>query len=142
MGSAVDLDKNLVEVPFVAGAGSAQLVGIVRPELGTLGADRLVGDHDTKGQHQLLDVTQGQRKTMMQSHRVPDDLDRIPIAFVSCRDRHNDQSWQHHTNVDNLTMPARYQAHPTRRKAFRADETAVDIECDRCKDSNIDYVPW
>jgi hypothetical protein len=82
-GSAVDLDKNLVEVPLVAGAGSApaQLVGIVRPELGTPGADRLVADHDTAGPHQLLDVTQGQRKTVMQPHRVPDNLDRIPIAL-------------------------------------------------------------
>ena len=82
MDGAVDLDENLVEVPFVAGAGSApaQLVGVVRPELGTPGADRLVGDHDTAGQHQLLDVAQGQRKPVIQPHRVPDDFDRIPIS--------------------------------------------------------------
>jgi hypothetical protein len=46
MGGDVGLDENLVEVPFVAGAGSppTQLVGVVRPEPGTPGTDRLVGD--------------------------------------------------------------------------------------------------
>ena len=39
----------------------------------------------------------GHTKTVIQPHRVPDDLDRIPIALVSCRNRHNNQSWQHHT---------------------------------------------
>ena len=39
----------------------------------------------------------GHTKTVIQPHRVPDDFDRIPIALVRCRNRHNDQSWQHHT---------------------------------------------
>src|SRR5271157_5413323 len=63
MSGAVDLHENLVEVPLVAGSGSAptQLVGVVAPELGTPGPDRLVGDHHTAGKQQLLDVAQTQR---------------------------------------------------------------------------------
>jgi transposase-like protein len=37
------------------------------------------------------------RETVIQPHRVPDDLDRIPVALVPRRNRHNDQSSQHHT---------------------------------------------
>src|SRR5271166_5869542 len=109
MRDAVDLDENLIEVPFIAGARSAptQLVGVVRPELGTPGSDRLVGEHHTAGQHQLLNVAQAQRKTVIQPHRVPDDLDRIPIALVSCRNRHRPiLAAPHQTN--NLTMPFRF----------------------------------
>jgi hypothetical protein len=35
---------------------------------------------------------------------VPDDLDRIPVALVPRRNRHNDQSSQPPNKVNNLTM--------------------------------------
>src|SRR5262245_65189820 len=93
-------------MPLVAGAGSppTQLVGVVRPELRTPGPDRLVGDRHTAGKHQLLNVAQAQRETVIQPHRVPDDLDRIPIALVPRRNRHNDQSAPPPNKVNNLTM--------------------------------------
>src|SRR5208283_1640506 len=62
--------------------------GVVRPELCTPGPDRLVGDHHTAGNHQLLDVAQTQRETVIQPHRMPDDLDRIPVALVPRCNRH------------------------------------------------------
>jgi hypothetical protein len=78
MGGAVDLHEHLVEVPFVAGAGSppTSLGSVVRPEFRTPGPDRLVADHHTAGKHRLLNVAQAQRETVIQPHRVPDDLDR------------------------------------------------------------------
>ena len=106
MGGAVDLHEDLVDVPLVAGARSApaQLVGIVRPELGAPGPDRLVGEHDTAGEHQLLNVAQAQRETVIQPHRVPDDLDRIPVALSPRRNRHRPILAAPH-KVNNLTMP-------------------------------------
>src|SRR6185295_18916264 len=64
MDFAVDPDEDLVEVPFIAGAGAptAQLIGVGLPELGTPGPDRLIADHDTTRQHQLLDLTKAQRE--------------------------------------------------------------------------------
>jgi hypothetical protein len=38
---------------------------------------------------------------------VPDDLDRIPVALVPRRNRHNDQSSQPPNKVNNLTIPSR-----------------------------------
>src|SRR6185312_5285335 len=109
MSGAVDRHEHLVEVPFVAGAGSptTSLGGVVRPELGTPGPDRLVGDHHAAGEHQLLNVAQAQRETVIQPHRVPDDLDRIPVALVPRRNRHNNQSSQPPNKVNNLMMPSR-----------------------------------
>jgi len=54
---------------------------------------------------------------VIQPHRVPDDLDRIPVALVPRRNRHNDQSWQHHTKANNLTMPAVARQQPRLRWA-------------------------
>jgi hypothetical protein len=42
---------------------------------------------------------------VIQPHRVPDDLDRIPVALVPRRNRHKRPTWQHHTRSNNLTMP-------------------------------------
>ena len=99
MGDAVDLHQDLIDVPPVAGAGSApaQLGGIARPEPGAPAPDRLPGEHDTAGQQQLLNVAQAQHKTVIPPHRVPEHLDRIPLTLLRCRNCHNDQSWRHHT---------------------------------------------
>src|SRR6476660_2173220 len=108
MSGAVDLHEHLVEVPFVAGTGSptTSLGGVVRPELGTPGPDRLGGDHDAAGEHQFLDVAQAQRETVIQPHRVPDDLDRIPVALVPRRNRHKRPILAAPHQVNNLTMPS------------------------------------
>src|SRR4029077_1444878 len=76
-----------------------------RPELGTPGPDRLVGDHDAADEHQVLDVAQAQRETVIQPHRVPDDLDRIPVALVPRRNRHKRPILAAPHQVNNLTMP-------------------------------------
>ena len=49
----------------------------------------------------------GHTETVIQPHRVPDDLDRIPVALIPRRNRHNDQSSQPPHKVNNLTMPVR-----------------------------------
>jgi hypothetical protein len=76
---AIDLDEHLIEVPFVARAGSAraQLVGVVLSECGTPGADRLVGDHHPAGQQQFLNVAQAQRKPVIQPQ-----LDRMELVQI------------------------------------------------------------
>jgi ADP-ribosylglycohydrolase len=43
---------------------------------------------------------------VIQPHRLPDDLDRIPVALIPRRNRHNDQSSQPPNKVNNLTMPS------------------------------------
>src|SRR6478736_8178703 len=87
MDFAVDPDEDLVEVPFVAGAGAptAQLIGVCLPELGTPAPDRLIADHDTTRQHQLLDLTKAQREPKVQPHAMVDDLDRVAVALVRRR---------------------------------------------------------
>jgi len=77
-------DEDLVEVPFVAGAGAptAQLIGVGLPELGTPAPYRLIADHDTTRQHQLLDLTKAQREPKVQPHAMVDDLDRVAVALV------------------------------------------------------------
>jgi hypothetical protein len=84
MHFAVDPDEDLVEVPFVAGVGAptAQLIGVGLPELGTPAPDRLIADHDTTRQHQLLDLTKAQREPKVQPHAMADDLDRVAVALV------------------------------------------------------------
>src|SRR6478752_4398559 len=84
MDFAVDPDEDLVEVPFVAGveAPTAQLIGVGLPELGTPAPDRLIADHDTTRQHQLLDLTKAQREPKVQPHAMADDLDRVAVALV------------------------------------------------------------
>jgi hypothetical protein len=62
-------------------------------------------DHHTAGQHQLLDVAQAQRETVIQPYRVSDDLDRIPVALVPRRNRHNGAILAAPRPVNNLTMP-------------------------------------
>ena len=65
---AVDLHEHLVEVPLVAEARAplAQLVSVGLPELGTPAPDRLVADHDTTYQHQLLDLRKAHREPKVQ----------------------------------------------------------------------------
>src|SRR6476661_3249525 len=72
--------SDLIAGQLVAGAGSppTQPVAVVRPELGTPGPDRLVADHHTAGNHQLLNVAQAQRKTVIQPHACP-------MTSIGCR---------------------------------------------------------
>ena len=80
-------DEDLVEVPFVTGAGAptAQLIGVGLPELGTPAPDRLITDHDTTCTHQLLDLPKAQREPKVQPHVMVDDLDRVAVALVGRR---------------------------------------------------------
>jgi hypothetical protein len=60
-----------------------------------------MADHDAPGEHQFLNVTQAQREPVIQPHRMPDDLDRMPVALIC---RHNDQSSRAPHQTNNLTM--------------------------------------
>jgi lysylphosphatidylglycerol synthetase-like protein (DUF2156 family) len=46
----------------------------------------------------------------------------MPVALVPRRNRHNDQSWQHHTKANNLTMPSSIAA-----EQWRARESVLDV---------------
>jgi len=82
--TAVDRQEHLVEMPPVAGSGSAaaQPAGVLRPELDTPLPDRLVADDHAADQHELLDLTEAQREAVIQPYAVRDDLHRIPVALV------------------------------------------------------------
>ena len=81
---AVDLDVDLVQVPFVAGPGSSapQPAGVLGPELRAPLPDGLVGDDDPAGQEQQLHLAEAQRETVIQPHRLGDDLRREPEPLV------------------------------------------------------------
>src|SRR6185312_5356004 len=46
------------------------------------------------------------RETVIEPHRVPDDLDRIPVALVPRRNRHKRPILAAPHQVNNLTMPS------------------------------------
>jgi hypothetical protein len=68
----VDLDEDFVQVLLVAGPGlsAAQCVGVRLAELHAPAADRLVADGHTALDHQLLHLTEAERKVVIQPHTV------------------------------------------------------------------------
>jgi hypothetical protein len=89
----VDLDEDLVQVPFAPGPGlsAAQRACVGLPELGAPAADRLVGDDDPALERQLLDLTEAEREPEVQPHAVGDHLDRVPVPLVRRRHGHHRQ---------------------------------------------------
>lgn len=84
---AVDRQKDLIQVPLVAGLGAAtaQSVGILLPERQTPLADRFVGhDHAAFGQ-QFFDIAVAQGKAEIEPHRMADD--RLRKGGAPCRIR-------------------------------------------------------
>ena len=55
-------------------------------------------------------------KRVIQPHRVPDDLDRIPVALVPRRNRHKRPILAAPHQVNNLTMPPHASLHFLRRR--------------------------
>src|SRR6185436_2644915 len=92
--------------------------------------------HDAAGEHQFLDVAQAQRETVIQPHRVPDDLDRIPVALVPRRNRHKRPILAAPHQVNNLTMPAgalsmaagEYVSMRSQREAYQREITLEEQE--------------
>lgn len=80
---SADLDKDLVQMPFVAGPGptSAQAVRVALPELRALATDRFAGDDDAALEHQFHDLAEAEREAVVQSHAVGDDLHRVPVPL-------------------------------------------------------------
>jgi hypothetical protein len=69
----------------------------------------------------------------MQPHRVPDDLDRIPIGFLSCRDRHNDQLAAPHQGqqLDDAPQTQRHQRRPNLWAAPRFSDCGFRVDLRR-----------
>ena len=122
------------------GRRQPKLGSVVRPELRTPGPDRLVADHHTAGKHQLLNVAQAQRETVIQPHRVPDDLNRIPVALVPRRNRHNDQSSQPPHKVNNLTMPTELTSEYSQGPLVMVSHNAFNTALLRTLDPELDGV--
>src|SRR6266498_2197910 len=82
---AGDGDGDFVEVPDIISTGpfAAQAPSVVQPELLSPPTDRLVGNDDAALQQHFFDMTQAQRKSIIQPHRVGDDLGWEPMPFVA-----------------------------------------------------------
>ena len=69
----------------LSGPPATQVVGVGLPELAAPLVDGVVGDAHTTFGHHLLDVTQAQRKPVIQPHTVANDLHREPVTSVQRR---------------------------------------------------------
>jgi hypothetical protein len=65
------------------GPSATQPVRVGLTERAAPRPDRLVADHDTTGHHHLLDLTETERKAVIQPHTVTDDLHREAIALYN-----------------------------------------------------------
>ena len=81
---AMDGQKDLIQVPFVAWSGTpaAQLVGIGPPKLPAPVAYRLIRQNDATFRHQLLDIPVAQAKAKIQPHAVADALCWEAMALI------------------------------------------------------------
>ncbi len=102
MQLAVDREKDLIKMPFVARLRTAatQLVRILLAKFLTPLADRLVGHDDPTSGHQLFNIAIAEREAVVEPDRVRDDLGRKSIAFIGGR------GWCCCHAADHTTRPA------------------------------------
>ncbi len=77
-------DAGFVRIPGIAQTPllSSEGLGVVRAEHSTPEPNCLIGDVDSAFSEQVLYVTKAEGKSMLQPHRVPDDLRRKTVALV------------------------------------------------------------
>src|SRR5262245_10686820 len=81
---ALDGQKHLIEVPFIAEPGTAatELIRILLAELAAPFADRLIGHYDSTFKQQLFDIAEAEAKPKVQPHRVADDFRRKAVVLI------------------------------------------------------------
>jgi hypothetical protein len=80
-----DSDEHLIQVPGIAQRSPATLQppNMFGPELQALLSDRLVGHRDATLGEQVFDLAETETETVVEPHRVADDLGRESIAVVA-----------------------------------------------------------
>jgi hypothetical protein len=82
---ALDVHEELVQVPDVSLTTSPtpQVLCVVESELLTPLTYGLMGDDDSPFCQELLNISEAQTESMVQPHRVTDDLGRKPVSVVT-----------------------------------------------------------
>ena len=81
-----ELDEHLIDVERIAETlvFSPQSPGKYRPKLDTPEPNRLVADRNTPFGQQVFDIPMAQVESMIQPHRVADDVGRKTVALIDC----------------------------------------------------------
>ena len=105
VSDAVDLEEDLVQMPFVTGPGtpSPQAIDILLAELVAPAPDRLVAEHHSTSRHYLFNIAIAHSETEVEPDGVRDDLSREPMATVQAV-RHSSSITSPQTA--NVTVPA------------------------------------
>ena len=84
MPHTIDVEKDLVQMPFVARSRTPlpQAIGIPLAELVAPAPDRFIADYHTSRGHQFFHITKADTESEVQPHAIGDDLLRKPIAMV------------------------------------------------------------
>ena len=84
MRDAIDIEEDLVQMPFVAGSGtpSPQAIGVLLAELFAPAPDRFIADHHAACRHHLLDIPKAHREPVVEPNGIRDDLFRKSMATV------------------------------------------------------------
>jgi hypothetical protein len=82
---ALDVHEELVHVPDVSltTLPTSEAPSVVESELLTPLANGLMGDDDSPLCQELLNISEAQTESVIQPHRVTDDLGRKPVSVVA-----------------------------------------------------------
>ena len=82
--SAVDREKNFIEIPCVARlwATAAQLIGVLLPERERPPTDGFVAQYTTTRCHQFFDIAKAPGNAVGAPDRVANAFRWVPVAFV------------------------------------------------------------
>src|SRR5262249_20538682 len=95
MACAINRQKHLVQMPFVAwlGASTLEPIGVVLPKLPTPPADRFVGHRDAAFEQDLFHVAVAQGEAVVEPDPVADDFARKAVVLVSFAGGGRDHVW-------------------------------------------------
>src|SRR5262245_61623389 len=93
MAFAINRQKHLIQVPFVAwlGASTLQPIRVVLPKLQTPLADRFMGDVDPAFKEQLLHISIAQGEAVVEPDPMADDFAGKAVIFVAL----GGSGWRH-----------------------------------------------
>src|SRR3954447_4995616 len=84
MLDAVDLQKDLVQMPFVTRPRTplSQAIGVQMTELVAPGPDAFVADHNAACRHRIFHVAKADRESVVEPDRIRNDFSREAMAAV------------------------------------------------------------
>src|SRR3954453_11128196 len=93
MSDTVDLQEDLVQMPFITGPGtpSSKAIDILLAELVAPAPDRLVAEHHSTSRHHLFNIAKAHSEGEVEPDGMRDDLSRKRMATV--------QSVQHSSSI-------------------------------------------